>query len=99
MSGCDDGTRAARPHRRRLHLAAACRRAADAAALAQALLPPIARPLPRSTCREDHPRDVYGYDLLLLRPDLHVVWRGNRLSSVDPGQLAALATGHIPSTW
>ena len=22
-------------------------------------------------------RDVYGYDLLLLRPDLHVAWRGN----------------------
>ena len=22
-------------------------------------------------------RDVYGYDLLLLRPDLHIAWRGN----------------------
>jgi hypothetical protein len=41
----------------------------------------------------DHrPRDIYGYDLLLLRPDLHVVWRGNRLA--DPAKLAALATGH-----
>ncbi len=28
---------------------------------------------------EQRPRDVYGYDLLLLRPDLHVVWRGNWL--------------------
>jgi hypothetical protein len=46
---------------------------------------------------EYHPRDVYGYDLLLLRPDLHVVWRGNQILSVDPRQLAALATGH-PST-
>jgi 2-polyprenyl-6-methoxyphenol hydroxylase-like FAD-dependent oxidoreductase len=41
---------------------------------------------------EQHPRDIYGYDLLLLRPDLHVVWRGNRLG--DAAKLAALATGH-----
>jgi len=40
-----------------------------------------------------HPRDIYGYDLLLLRPDLHVVWRGHRLPC-DPTGLAALATGH-----
>jgi hypothetical protein len=39
-----------------------------------------------------HSRDVYGFDLLLLRPDLHVVWRGNRLP--DAAKLAALATGH-----
>src|SRR4026208_1804928 len=38
------------------------------------------------------PRDVYGYDLLLLRPDLHVVWRGNHLP--DVGKLVAVATGH-----
>jgi len=42
---------------------------------------------------EQRPRDIYGYDLLLLRPDLHVVWRGNRLPD-DPAKLAALATGH-----
>jgi len=42
---------------------------------------------------EERPRDVYGYDLLLLRPDLHVVWRGNGLPD-DPAKLAALATGH-----
>jgi len=29
---------------------------------------------------------------VLLRPDLHVVWRGNTLT--DPARLAALATGH-----
>jgi hypothetical protein len=40
-----------------------------------------------------HARDVYGYDLLLLRPDLHIVWRGNRLPD-DPAKLATLATGH-----
>ena len=38
-------------------------------------------------------RDVYGYDLVLVRPDLHVVWRGNALPD-DPARLAALATGH-----
>ena len=38
-------------------------------------------------------RDIYGYDLVLVRPDLHVVWRGNALPA-DPARLAALATGH-----
>jgi hypothetical protein len=42
---------------------------------------------------EDRPRDLYGYDLLLLRPDLHVVWRGNRLPD-EPAKLAAIVTGH-----
>jgi hypothetical protein len=42
---------------------------------------------------EERPRDLYGYDLLLLRPDLHVVWRGNRLPD-DAAKLAAIATGH-----
>ncbi len=38
-------------------------------------------------------RDVYGYDLLLVRPDLHVVWRGNA-SPGDAAEVAAVATGH-----
>ena len=38
-------------------------------------------------------RDVYGYDLLLLRPDMHVAWRGNALPA-EPAALAAMATGH-----
>jgi 2-polyprenyl-6-methoxyphenol hydroxylase-like FAD-dependent oxidoreductase len=42
---------------------------------------------------EDAPRDVYGYDLILVRPDLHVVWRGHT-EPADPAQLAAVATGH-----
>jgi hypothetical protein len=41
---------------------------------------------------DERARDVYGHDLILLRPDLHVVWRGNVL--VDPSRLAAIATGH-----
>src|SRR5712691_5648770 len=38
-------------------------------------------------------RDIYGYDLLLLRPDLHVVWRGNRAPD-EPERLAKMATGY-----
>ncbi|MCD9027977.1 FAD-dependent monooxygenase [Luteimonas sp. BDR2-5] len=37
--------------------------------------------------------EVYGAPLLLLRPDLHVVWRGARLSDAPP-DLADIATGH-----
>jgi 2-polyprenyl-6-methoxyphenol hydroxylase-like FAD-dependent oxidoreductase len=43
--------------------------------------------------RDAAPRAVYGYDLLLLRPDLHVVWRGNAAPD-DAKELAAIATGH-----
>ena len=39
-------------------------------------------------------REVYGHDLLLIRPDLHVVWRGSRLPD-DPSRLARIATGHL----
>ena len=45
------------------------------------------------TIEAPRPRDIYGRDLILIRPDLHVVWRGNSPPS-DPAQLAALATGH-----
>ena len=38
-------------------------------------------------------RDLYRFDLMLLRPDMHVVWRGNR-APAQPEQLAALATGY-----
>jgi hypothetical protein len=38
-------------------------------------------------------RDIYGYDLLLVRPDLHVAWRGNQVPE-DAGKIAAVATGH-----
>ncbi len=38
-------------------------------------------------------REVLGYDLLLLRPDLHVAWRSNRLPD-EPERLAAMVTGH-----
>jgi 2-polyprenyl-6-methoxyphenol hydroxylase-like FAD-dependent oxidoreductase len=43
---------------------------------------------------DDSARDVYGYDLILLRPDLHIVWRGDQLP-IEPDGLAAIATGHL----
>jgi 2-polyprenyl-6-methoxyphenol hydroxylase-like FAD-dependent oxidoreductase len=39
-------------------------------------------------------RDIYGFDLILLRPDLHVVWRGN-VPPEDAAEVAAIATGQI----
>jgi 2-polyprenyl-6-methoxyphenol hydroxylase-like FAD-dependent oxidoreductase len=42
---------------------------------------------------DEHARDVYRYDLILVRPDLHVALRGNALPD-HPGRLAAVATGH-----
>jgi 2-polyprenyl-6-methoxyphenol hydroxylase-like FAD-dependent oxidoreductase len=65
---------------------------ADGAALARAFAAHGA-PLSVLDIGEQRPRDVYGFDLLLLRPDLHVVWRGNRLPD-DPARLAAIAIGH-----
>ena len=38
-------------------------------------------------------RDLYGFDLILLRPDMHIAWRGNRMPE-DPQHLAAMITGH-----
>jgi 2-polyprenyl-6-methoxyphenol hydroxylase-like FAD-dependent oxidoreductase len=38
-------------------------------------------------------RDIYGFDLILLRPDMHIVWRGQQLPE-DVAQIAAVATGH-----
>jgi 2-polyprenyl-6-methoxyphenol hydroxylase-like FAD-dependent oxidoreductase len=64
---------------------------ADAAALAQGFASHGA-PFTVLDIDDARPRDVYAHDLLLLRPDLHVVWRGNSLP--DAVKLAALATGH-----
>jgi 2-polyprenyl-6-methoxyphenol hydroxylase-like FAD-dependent oxidoreductase len=37
-------------------------------------------------------RDVYGFDYLLVRPDLHVVWRGNELPA-SPDTVVCTVTG------
>ena len=48
-------------------------------------------PLQVLRLNEPEARAVYGAPLLLLRPDMHVFWRGDRL--VDPAGMAAAATG------
>jgi 2-polyprenyl-6-methoxyphenol hydroxylase-like FAD-dependent oxidoreductase len=42
---------------------------------------------------DERVRAIYERDLLLLRPDMHVVWRDNRMPQ-DPDELVAIATGH-----
>jgi hypothetical protein len=41
---------------------------------------------------EPHIREVYGCAILLLRPDLHIFWRGEALPASAP-ELARAATG------
>src|SRR5215831_19025164 len=65
---------------------------ADASALRGAFAA-IGAPLQVLDVADERPRDVYGYDLLLLRPDMHVVWRGND-APAESAKLAAMATGH-----
>ena len=39
-------------------------------------------------------RDIYGYDPILLRPDLHAVWRGHATPE-NAAAVAAIATAHF----
>lgn len=43
---------------------------------------------------DERAREIAGFDLLLVRPDLHVVWRGNRLAG-EAGTIAPVATGRV----
>jgi 2-polyprenyl-6-methoxyphenol hydroxylase-like FAD-dependent oxidoreductase len=52
-------------------------------------------PLDVLQLNEVHLRTVYGCSMLLVRPDLHIVWRGD-YAPEDPIGLAALATGRQP---
>jgi 2-polyprenyl-6-methoxyphenol hydroxylase-like FAD-dependent oxidoreductase len=75
-----------------LDLTGACDTAALEAAFAR-----IGAPLMVLRLDEAHVRDVYGCSLLLLRPDLHIFWRGETLpAAVD--ELAVVATGHAETT-
>jgi 2-polyprenyl-6-methoxyphenol hydroxylase-like FAD-dependent oxidoreductase len=49
-------------------------------------------PLEVLETNDEAPREIYGFDLLLVRPDLHVVWRGYEIPQ-DAGAIAAVATG------
>jgi hypothetical protein len=65
---------------------------ADTAGLQKAFAA-LGAPLQMIDIADERPREIYGYDLLLLRPDLHVAWRGNAAPE-DPERLAKIATGH-----
>jgi 2-polyprenyl-6-methoxyphenol hydroxylase-like FAD-dependent oxidoreductase len=65
---------------------------ADTTALARAFAD-IGAPLQALDIPDQRARDLYAYDLLLLRPDMHIVWRGYAAPQ-EPDKLAALATGH-----
>jgi 2-polyprenyl-6-methoxyphenol hydroxylase-like FAD-dependent oxidoreductase len=65
------------------HETAALERAFRARSIPFSVLHPASEPA----------RATYERDLILLRPDLHVVWRGNSPPE-NPAELAALASGH-----
>jgi 2-polyprenyl-6-methoxyphenol hydroxylase-like FAD-dependent oxidoreductase len=66
---------------------------ADPSGLEQAMrsrgAPVTVREVPNRIARE-----IYGYDLILIRPDMHVVWRG-RAPPEEPAEIAAIATGNF----
>ena len=49
-------------------------------------------PLEVLDIEEEAAREIYGFDLLLVRPDLHVVGRGNQIPG-DAAAIAAVAVG------
>jgi hypothetical protein len=65
---------------------------ADVAGLVQAFAA-LGAPLRVLDIPDEEPRAIYGRDLLLIRPDMHVAWRGNAPPQ-DPRALAAKVTGH-----
>jgi hypothetical protein len=66
----------------------------DADPLAQAFVS-LRAPFRILDLRDARARELYGRELVLLRPDMHVAWRGDRMPA-DPARLARMATGHRP---
>ena len=54
----------------------------------------IGAPLDVLDILDEPVREIAGFDLLLVRPDLHVAWRGNRLAE-EAGTIASVATGRF----
>ena len=54
----------------------------------------LGAPLEILAVGSERARDLYGYDLLLVRPDLHIAWRGNNLPN-DAHTIAEVAVGHV----
>jgi hypothetical protein len=53
-------------------------------------------PLDVLDIKDEQVREIACFDLLLVRPDLHVVWRGNQLAD-EAGTIGAVATGRLPA--
>jgi len=53
----------------------------------------IGAPVAEVRIESNRLRDLYGFDLLVLRPDMHVAWRGNDAPS-NPQEIASISTGH-----
>ncbi len=77
-----------------LRLGGAAGRAVHDTSALERSLKAYGAPLEVLEVADDVARGVYGYDLILLRPDLHVVWRANQ-PPTEPNELAAIATGHL----
>ncbi len=92
MSGCRTAPRCRTASATATRCCGSAARSADAPALAKAFVRDGA-PFAVLDIDDDAAREIYGYDYLLLRPDLHVVWRGNAPPD-EPERLAAMATGH-----
>jgi 2-polyprenyl-6-methoxyphenol hydroxylase-like FAD-dependent oxidoreductase len=64
----------------------------DSSALANALKS-FGAPVVELDVPDQVAREIYGHDLILLRPDMHIVWRGQRAPD-DAAEVARIATGH-----
>jgi 2-polyprenyl-6-methoxyphenol hydroxylase-like FAD-dependent oxidoreductase len=53
----------------------------------------IGAPVAEVRIESNRLRDLYGFDLLVLRPDMHVAWRGND-AAPNPQEIASISTGH-----
>ena len=59
------------------------------------IAPALSAPLNVLHLDEARVRDVFGASVFLLRPDLHIAWRGDA-APPHPTTLAAMATGRAP---
>ena len=66
----------------------------DTAALTDALRATGA-PVTALRLDDDVAREIYGHDLILLRPDMHIAWRDNAMPE-DAGHVAGVVTGRRP---
>jgi hypothetical protein len=53
----------------------------------------IGAPVTELRIESNRIRDLYGFDFLVLRPDMHVVWRGTDVPQ-NPKEIASISTGH-----